>query len=84
MAISQEVAMPWRETAPKAAHPGVGPSATRAPTDLWTADFKGEFQTGDGEYCDPLTVADLHTRCLLECRVLLVRIDERTGTLNRG
>ena len=54
----------------KAAHPGVGPPVTHAPNDLWTADFKGEFQTGDGESCYPLTVADLHTRYLLECRGL--------------
>ena len=54
----------------KAAHPGVGPPVTHAPNDLWTADFKGEFRTGDGEYCYPLTVADLHTRYLLECRGL--------------
>jgi transposase InsO family protein len=54
----------------KAAHPGVGPPVTRAPNDLWTADFKGEFRTGDGEDCYPLTVADLHTRYLLECRGL--------------
>ncbi len=54
----------------KAAHPGIGPPVTHAPNDLWTADFKGEFQTGDGEYCYPLTVADLHTRYLLECRGL--------------
>ena len=34
-----------------ATHPGVVPPVTRAPNDLWTADFKGEFQvrTGDGE-----------------------------------
>ena len=54
----------------KPAHPGVGPPVTHAPNDLWTADFKGEFRTGDGEYCYPLTVADLHTRYLLECRGL--------------
>jgi putative transposase len=54
----------------KAAHPGIGPPVTHAPNDLWTADFKGEFQTGDGDYCYPLTVADLHTRYLLECRGL--------------
>ncbi len=51
----------------KATHPGVIPPTTRTPNDLWTADFKGEFQTGDGEYCYPLTVADQHTRYLLEC-----------------
>jgi transposase len=48
-------------------HPGVVPISTAAPNDLWTADFKGEFRTGDDEYCYPLTVADLHTRYLLAC-----------------
>ena len=46
----------------KPTHPGVIPPATHAPNDLWTADFKGEFRTGDGEYCYPLTVADQHSR----------------------
>lgn len=40
---------------------------TAAPNDLWTADFKGEFRTGDGIYCYPLTIADLHARYLLDC-----------------
>src|SRR6266849_3405684 len=29
-------------------HPGVVPPTTAAPNDLWTADFKGEFRTGNG------------------------------------
>ena len=41
------------------------------PNDLWTADFKGQFRTGDGIYCYPLTVADQHTRYLLGCQGLL-------------
>ena len=53
-----------------ATHPGVVPPVTHAPNDLWTADFKGQFRTGDGEYCYPLTVADLHTRYLLGCHGL--------------
>ncbi|MBL0939419.1 MAG: DDE-type integrase/transposase/recombinase [Gemmatimonadaceae bacterium] len=44
---------------------------TAAPNDLWTADFKGEFRTGNGWYCYPLTIADQHTRFLLACRGLL-------------
>ncbi len=32
-------------------HPGVIPIATAAPNDLWTADFKGQFRTGNGVYC---------------------------------
>jgi transposase InsO family protein len=52
-------------------HPGVVPPVTTGPNDLWTADFKGEFRTGDRLYCYPLTVADQHSRFLLTCRGLL-------------
>lgn len=41
-----------------------------APNDLWCADFKGEFKTGDGIYCFPLTVTDQHSRFLLGCQAL--------------
>ena len=36
-----------------------------APNDLWSADFKGQFRTGDGHECFPLTIADHQTRSLL-------------------
>jgi len=52
-------------------HPGVVRPDTAAPNDLWTADFKGQFRTGDGLYCYPLTIADQHTRFLLACHGLL-------------
>jgi transposase InsO family protein len=52
-------------------HPGVVRPTTAAPNDLWTADFKGQFRTGDSAYCFPLTIADQHTRYLLACRGLL-------------
>lgn len=52
-------------------HPGVVPPTTQEPNDLWTADFKGHFRTGDGIYCYPLTVADQHSRYLLACHGLL-------------
>lgn len=52
-------------------HPGVVRPTTAVPNDLWTADFKGQFRTTDGEYCYPLTIADQHTRFLLTCRGLL-------------
>jgi putative transposase len=50
------------------AHPGVVAPTTVRPDDLWTADFKGHFRTGDGVYCYPLTVADQHMRFLLGCQ----------------
>lgn len=46
-------------------HPGVVPPTTTAPNDLWTTDFKGQFQTRDSVWCFPLTIADQHTRFLL-------------------
>jgi transposase InsO family protein len=52
-------------------HPGVGPPTTTQPYDLWTADFKRHFRTGNGIYCYPLTVADQHTRYLVGCQGLL-------------
>lgn len=52
-------------------HPGVVLPVTKHPNDLWTADFKGHFRTGDGVYCYPLTVADLHSRMLLGCDALV-------------
>lgn len=48
-------------------HPGAAHLQTEAPNDCWTTDFKGEFRTGDGIYCYPLTIADLHARFLLDC-----------------
>ena len=32
-------------------HPGSAPLVTRAPNQLWTADFKGQFKPRDGVYC---------------------------------
>src|SRR5262245_55297187 len=39
-------------------HPGKPESSMSAPNEVWCADFKGEFKTGDGIYCYPLTVTD--------------------------
>ena len=41
-----------------------------APNDVWCADFKGWFRTGDGQRCEPLTVTDSFSRYLLACRTL--------------
>jgi len=38
--------------------------------DVWTADFKGHFRTGDGRRCNPLTISDNVSRYLLCCRHL--------------
>ena len=56
-------------------HPGVVPAVTHAPNDLWAADFKGQFRTGDRIYCYPLTVTDQHTRYLLACHGLLFSLN---------
>jgi putative transposase len=43
----------------------------QAPNDLWSADYKGQFRTGDGLYCYPLTMSDAASRYFLCCRGLL-------------
>ena len=40
------------------------------PNDLWCADFKGEFKTGNGRYCYPLTVTDHASRRIMACEAL--------------
>jgi putative transposase len=52
-------------------HPGSAPLRPQAPNQVWTADFKGQFKTGDGVYCYPLTVADAYSRFLLSCSARL-------------
>lgn len=51
-------------------HPGATALHTDAPNQVWPADFKGQFKTGDGQYCYPLTVTDHFSRTLLVCRGL--------------
>lgn len=46
------------------------------PNDLWTTDFKGEFRTGDGRYCYPLTLRDGFSRYALRCDALVTKRGE--------
>jgi putative transposase len=45
---------------------------------VWTTDFKGEFRTGDGVYCYPLTLRDGFSRFVLRCDGLPRRTLEAT------
>jgi transposase InsO family protein len=53
--------------------PGLGAPAlaSTAPNQIWPADFKGQFKTGDGRYCFPLTVTDHCSRAILCCQALV-------------
>ena len=44
--------------------------AARWPNELWSADFKGQFPTGDGVWCYPLTIMDHASRYLLGCEIV--------------
>src|SRR5229473_788653 len=51
------------------APPYTQPFATAdEPNRVWCADFKGWFQTQDGERIDPLTISDACSRYLLRCQ----------------
>jgi transposase InsO family protein len=56
---------PRRRQRRRVGHPGKPTSQILAPNDVWSADFKGQFRTGSGRYCYPLTVADGFSRYLL-------------------
>lgn len=49
-----------------------------APNEVWTTDFKGEFRTGDGYYCYPLTLRDAFSRFVLRCDALTGRTTAST------
>lgn len=55
---------------PRARATGTALSAGAAPSDLWCADFKGEFKLGNGHYCYPSTLTDHASRYLLLCEAL--------------
>jgi hypothetical protein len=46
--------------------------------EVWTTDFKGEFRTGDGRYCYPLTLRDGFSRFVLRCDGFLSRSTDAT------
>jgi len=45
-------------------------NSCQRPNAVWSADFKGQFQTGDGKLCYTLTITDDFSRYLLCCRGL--------------
>ena len=51
-------------------HPGRPSVLVRGPNDCWSADYKGQFRLGNGQYYYPLTVTDNHSRFLLACHGL--------------
>lgn len=48
----------------------LGLTVPKRPNDVWAVDFKGWFRTQDQNRCDPLTVSDLFSRCVLDVRAL--------------
>jgi putative transposase len=62
------------------AHAAAAPlPAITQPNEVWTTDFKGQFRTGDGLYCYPLTLRDGFSRYVLRC----VALDTTRGEVVR-
>ncbi|MGH9660949.1 MAG: integrase core domain-containing protein [Bryobacteraceae bacterium] len=57
-------------------HAGPPDTPMAQPNAVWTADFKGQFRTGNGVYCYPLTIQDGASRFLLGRRGLLTPTTE--------
>ena len=59
-----------RRTRARVARSGALTADIAEPNGLWSADFKGQFRTGQGQWCYPLTVMDHASRYLLCCQSL--------------
>lgn len=59
-------------------HPCRPSLQVRGPNDCWSADFKGHFRLGNGQYCYPLTVTDNYSRYLLACQAMSGTVLEPT------
>lgn len=68
--LSRHGMVPKQRQRRRIGHPGKPTSTILAPNDLWCADYKGQFKTGNGLYCYPLTVTDGYSRYLLSCQAL--------------
>ena len=69
---------PRRRRAPSPQAPASPLAPITALNEVWTTDFKGEFRTGDGVYCYPLTLRDGFSRFVLRCDAFLGRTTEAT------
>ena len=68
--LSRQGLVPKKRTRRHIGHPGKPSTQILSPNDCWSADFKGQFKTGDGLYCYPLTVTDGFSRYLFACQGL--------------
>src|SRR5262245_39516915 len=68
--LQRQGMVPRRRQRRRIGHPGKPTSQILAPNEVWSADYKGQFLTGDGSYCYPLTAADGFSRYLLGCQAL--------------
>jgi transposase InsO family protein len=61
-------------SAPRRRNPGAysalndGLTVPTQPNHVWTVDFKGCFNLGNSQRCDPLTVCDRYSHYILACR----------------
>ncbi len=68
--LSRHGMVPKKRNRRRIGHPGKPVSQLLAPNDSWSADYKGQFKMGNGQYCYPLTVTDNLSRYLLGCQAL--------------
>lgn len=77
--LKQRGCVPSRRRPARSPHAPASPlPPITAVNQVWTTDFKGEFRTGDGVYCYPLTLRDGFSRFVLRCDGLLGRTGEAT------
>jgi transposase len=68
--LSRHGLVPQKRQRRALGHPGQPMSHMGAPNDVWRADYKGPFKTGDGRDGYPRTITDGDSRSLLACQAL--------------
>lgn len=68
----------WRHRTPPYTQPFAG---CGQPNRTWCVDFKGQFHTGNGRVCYPLTITDAFSRYLLRCQGMPRPCTTPTGSI---
>jgi transposase InsO family protein len=92
--LSRHHLVPRRRKRRAIGNPGQPTSHITVPNEVWSADFKGHFKTGDGRYCYSLTITDGYSRsrpggealsstCVQEAKLVFTRVFKEFGLPQR-
>lgn len=79
--LSRHGMVPKKRSRRRIGHPGKPTSSILAPNDLWSADFKGQFKTGNGRYL--LGCQGLNSTAVQEAKPVFTQLFREYGLPKR-